>query len=137
MYRKIMAPVDLSQGATQEKALKTAADLARLYGASVTYVGVTETTPGAVAHNPQEFGRKLAEFAAAQARQHGITADSHAYVANDPAVELDETLVKAARELGADLIVMATHAPRIFDRLFGSHGGGVATHVGVSVMLVR
>lgn len=137
MYRRIMAPVDLSRLASQEKALRTAADLSRLYDAPITYVGVTATAPSEIAHNPQEFESRLREFAVAQATAHGVTADCRAMVRNDPAVELDDALVEAARDVGADLIVMETHAPRLMDRLFGTHGGGVAVHVDVSVMLVR
>ena len=137
MYRRIMAPVDLSRLGTQEKALRTAADLSRLYGAPITYVAVTATAPSETARNPQEFESRLRAFAAEQAAAHGVTADSRCLVRNDPAVELDDALAEAARETGADLIVMETHAPRLMDRLFGSHGGGVAAHVDVSIMLVR
>lgn len=137
MYKRIMVPVDLAQSDTQEKAIGVAADIARLYQAPITFVGVTETAPGAVARNPEEYGRKLADFARREAAERGIVADARSYVANDPAVELDDTLLEAARDVGADLVVMATHAPRLTDRLFGSHGGGVASHAGVSVLLVR
>ena len=60
---------------------------------------------------------------------------SHAVTAHDPAVELDRKLEDAVQEIGADLVVMGSHIPRAFD--LGSHGGRIATHTDVSVMLVR
>jgi nucleotide-binding universal stress UspA family protein len=37
--------------------------------------------------------------------------------------------------VGADLVIMASHIPKLFD--LGSHGGRVASHTSASVMLVR
>jgi nucleotide-binding universal stress UspA family protein len=131
-----MVPVDLAHVSALEPALKVAADLAGHYNARVTYVGVTHSQPSSVAHNPEEFARKLAEFAAAQKDAHGMSETvAHAITSHDPAVDLDKKLEHAVSELGADLVVMASHIPRHFD--LGSHGGRVATHTDASVMLVR
>jgi nucleotide-binding universal stress UspA family protein len=131
-----MVPVDLAHVGKLEPALKVAAGLAGLYDARVSYVGVTSPQPSSVAHNPEEFGRKLAEFADAQKTEHGISdTGAHAITAHDPAVDLDRALEKAVSDLGADLVVMASHIPHHFD--LGSHGGRVATHTDASVMLVR
>ena len=136
MFRHIMVPVDLSHPDRLETALSTAGDLAKHYGARVTYVGVTAAQPSAVAHNPQQFADKLAKFAAAQAELHDLPEiATHPVTAHDPAVDLDRSLEQAVHDLGADLVVMGSHIPRRFD--FGSHGGRVATHADVSVMLVR
>lgn len=137
MYRRIMVPVDMAHPDQLEKALKTAADLARHYGATVTYVGVTTETPGPVAHNPAEFAAKLAKFAARQAEAWGLAAEHHAIASHDPAVDLNATLLKAAKATGADLIVMASHRPDIADWFWASHGGGVAADAPISVFLVR
>ncbi len=135
MYTHIMIPVDLTHVDRLERALKTAADLAKLYGSKVTYVGITGVQPSKVAHNPGEFAEKLGHFAQEQAASWGIETDAKAITAHDPAIEIDHMLVDAAREIGADLIVAATHDPHMFD--WPSHGGKLASHADASVLLVR
>ncbi len=137
MYRKIMVPVDLAHIDQIDKALKTAAGLAQHYKASIVYVGVTAASPGPVAHTPQEYAEKLAKFASAQASAHGIEASAKAYTSHDPAIDLDGTLQNAVTELGADLVIMASHVPNLTDYLWPSHGGKLATHANASVFVVR
>ncbi len=132
-----MVPVDLAHVARLSRALQVAADLSRLYQAEACYVAVTAATPGPAAHNPQEFAAKLAAFAQGEAARHGHVASSHSVVSHDPAVDLDHALVRARKETGADLVVMASHVPGIADYLFPSHGGRMAQHSDVSVMIVR
>lgn len=137
MYKHIMVPVDLAHVETLEKALQTAADLGRHYGCPVTYVGVAAATPGSVAHNPEEFARKLAEFGSQEAARRGHEVRTRAAISHDPTADLDNELVDAATEIGADLVVMATHPPSIADYLWPSNGGRMAAHSSFSVMLVR
>lgn len=138
MYEKIMIPVDLSHLDALAKALETGADLARHFHAEVCYVGVTTNAPSSMAHNPSEFARKLEAFAAGEAARHDLTrATSRAYASHDPAVDLDATLEKAIAETGADLVVIGSHRPGVAEHLFASHGGHMATHAKVSVLVVR
>lgn len=137
MFSKIMAPVDLAHANHLEKAVAAAGDLGKRYGAEVVFVGVTSSAPGAVAHNPEEFGKKLAGFAAEKADAYGVKTSGHVVVSHDPTADLDQKLLAAADELGADLIVMGTHIPGIADHLWASHGGAVASQSAASVMLVR
>lgn len=137
MFSKIMVPIDLAHADRQMSALKVAADLAGHYGAELIYTAVTAPTPGPMGHNPEEFAANLGEFALAQTAAHGLKASSHTVVSHDPAVDLDSALLKACREIGADLVVMASHVPGIADFLLPSHGGRMASHAGVSVMVVR
>jgi nucleotide-binding universal stress UspA family protein len=137
MYKKIMVPVDLAHVEQLDKALTTAADLSKHYGIPLCYVGVTAATPGPVAHTPAEFSAKLEEFAKARSESDGIEASSKAYTSHDPAIDLEDTLMKAVHETGADLVVMATHMPGFPEHLFASNAGYVASHADVSVMVVR
>ncbi|MEO9780259.1 MAG: universal stress protein [Sedimentitalea sp.] len=137
MFSKIMVPVDLAHVAHLGRALKVAAELAGLYNAELCFVAITAPTPGPAAHNPQEFAAKLEAFAQSEAETYGVKATSHSVVSHDPAVDLDRSLLKAREELGADLVVMASHVPGIADYLFPSHGGRMAKHAEVSVMVVR
>ncbi len=137
MFKRIMVPVDMRHVGGLEKALGCATDLAKQYGATVVYVGVSAATPGSVARTPAEFATKLEAFARSQADARGITAEAHPVTSHDPAVDLDPTLLKAVAETGADLVVMASHVPNITDYVWPSNGGSIASHAKVSVMVVR
>jgi nucleotide-binding universal stress UspA family protein len=137
MYEHILVPVDLVHVDALDKAIATAARLAQLFDASLTFVGVTAATPTPVAHNPKEFQQKLEAFAARQADAYGIRAVGKGYTAHDPAVQIDDTLLQAVDDVGADLIVMASHVPNVADAILPSHGGRLATHAAISVFIVR
>ncbi len=138
MYKHIMVPVDLAHAEQLQKALETAADLARLYKASVCYVGVTASTPSSVAHTPNEFTRKMEQFGQAQAAQYQLpNVSSASYISHDPSVDLDDTLMRAASETGADLVVMASHVPGLLEHVFASNAGYFASFSKVSVLVVR
>jgi nucleotide-binding universal stress UspA family protein len=137
MYKKIMVPVDLAHVDRLDKAIDTATDLAKLYGIPLCFVGVTAQIPTAVAHNFEEFGEKLRAFGAAQAQRHGLEVDTKAYSSHDPAADLDDRLIAAAKEIGCDLIVMASHVPGLPEHFFASNAGAVASHAKVSVFVVR
>ena len=137
MYKMIMVPVDLEHLDKQEKSLSAASDLSNHYKAEIVYVGVTTEAASPIAHTPAEFAGKLEAFAAAQGEARGHKASAKAYASHDPARDLTETLLKAAKEAGADLVVMASHVPTFADHLFHSHGGGIASRAGISVFVVR
>lgn len=137
MFKKIMVPVDLAHVDALKPALSAASDLAKHYQASVCYVSVTSSMPGTVARTPEDYQQKLKSFASDQQASHGQSVDSRVYTANDPVTQLDDILVKAIDEVGADLLVMATHLPKRLDAVMPSNGAKVATHTQVSVFLVR
>lgn len=137
MFTHIMAPVDLAHLGRLESALEATADIAKHYGAKVTFVSATNPTPGPVAHNPQEFRKKLADFASAQAEKAGIKTDSHALILHDETVDLDDALLDTAEELGVDLVVMASHKPGFVDHFWSSNGGTIARRSKASVFIIR
>ncbi len=137
MYSNIVVPVDLAHPDPLDKALATATDLARHYGATLTYVSVTAETPTAVAHNPREFGEKLAAFARKRSEADGVAIDTKAYTATDPTIDVDRYLLRAAEDTNADLVVVASHKPGLADYFWGSHGGKLAGHAPMSVFVVR
>lgn len=137
MYASIIVPVDLAHAEGLEKALKTAADLAKHYAAPITYLGVTSALPGSVGHNPAEYQTMLETFAAGEARKYGIQSTAHIVLSHDPSVDLNAALLRAIHDSGADLVVMASHIPGIIEHLFSSHAGWIASHAKVSVMVVR
>lgn len=137
MFKRIMAPVDLAHVERLGGALACAADLSKHYGAPITYVGVTSSAPSKLAHNPEEFAQKLQAFAEGEAHKHGVDATAHAAIAHDPTTEVDDALMRAIEETGADLVVMASHVPDVIDYIWPSNGGKLAEHAKCSVMVVR
>lgn len=137
MFRQVMVPVDLTHIEKLGRALDCAADLARLYGLPVAYVGVTSSAPSSLAHNPEEFGRKLQAFAQTQAEKHGVVASAHLEIAHDPTIDVDDALIRSIDKTGADVVVMATHLPGAIEYIWPSNGGKLAGHAKCSVMLVR
>lgn len=137
MFKHIMVPVDLDHADKLDKALKTAADLARLYNATLTVAGVVSTAPGHGVHNPAEYEARLGGFAQAQTDKHGIAFKPLVMTSHDPAVDLDLRLKQAAGEAGTDLVVMASHVPGFRDHFFGSNAGYLATHMSISIFIVR
>ncbi len=137
MYHKIMVPIDLAHIELIEPTLETVADLAQHYDAEVCYVGITSSAPNSVARTPEQFTQKLDAFAQKRAGVHGQPVSTHTIVSPDPIADLDDDLIRAIKEVGADLVVMPTHPPKKLDVIMPSHGGKVATHTDVSVFLVR
>lgn len=137
MYKKIIVPVALAHTDKVEKAVATAADLARHYGAELQMVAITATTPDEVSHNAEEFAQKLKEYAAQQSADKGVEFKDHAIVTPDPAAELDRRLDEYIHQVGADLVVMASHVPGFREYVFHSNAGFLASHTDVSVFVVR
>lgn len=137
MFKRIMVPVDLAHIERLGRALNCAADLAKHWRVPITYVGVTSSTPSKLAHNPEEFAGKLRAFASDAAEVHGVETAAHAVIAHDPTTEVDDALMRAIGETGADLVVMASHVPDVIDHIWPSNGGKLAEHAKCSVMVVR
>ncbi|QCO55614.1 universal stress protein [Pseudorhodobacter turbinis] len=137
MYSNIMIPVNLAQVDQTDKALAVAVDMAKLYGAKVTVVGVGQTVPNEVSRTPAEFTEKLAAFAKERSAILGVTLAPHAEISHDPSVDLDNLLKNAAKALGVDLIVMASHVPGFAEYFFSSNAGYLASHATISVFVVR
>lgn len=142
MYSKILLPVDLNEEASWTKALPTALELCRSFGASLHVVTVLPDyrMPLVGSYFPKDFAKRAHE--AISEAQHRFIQE---HVPEDVAVQsviVDgspwEAIVKAARKLEVDLIVMASHNKRKFaDYVLGPNAEHVVHHSKVSVMIVR
>lgn len=137
MFKKIMVPVDLEHLDQLEKSLTIAADMSKKYGAPICYVGVANSQPSSVSHNPDEFDQKLSKFAKDQATRHGHKVTSRTFVGHDLVADVDDVLLDAVKEVGADLVVMASHIPTLVNYLWPSNGGKIAAHSAAAVFVVR
>ena len=100
-------------------------------------VSVSGGLQGKVSHSHEEYGRRLAHYADELAAAHGLQIDSINYGVPDPSVEVDQKLIEAIGDLGADLVVMASHQPGWVEYFVNSHGGKLASHAKISVFVVR
>jgi len=137
MFKHILAPVDLAHLGKLDRALAVTAEEAKLRGARVTYVSISASAPGPLGHNPEEFSERLEAFAREQADKHGIDARALALTSHDPTTDVDDALLRAVEETGADLVIMASHNPGFADYFWPSNGGKVAARSDASVFIVR
>ncbi len=137
IFNHIMIPVDLVHKDKQQKALAVAGELAKLHGAKVHVVSVGGDLPGSLGHNPKEFGDLLDVFAAGLRDEYGADVEAYPITANDPSVDTTRKLMQAIEDIGADLVIMASHQPGVMEHIFSSHGGYIAQHAKCSVFVVR
>ncbi len=137
MFTTIMVPVDLTHADKLTRALDIAATVAHGTNAELVFVGVTSGAPSAAAHTPAEFKARLSAFAQAEAQRTGTRTRAETVLSHDPAVSLGDDLIRQAKALGADAIVMASHVPGLAEHVFASNAGYVASHAPVSVFVVR
>jgi nucleotide-binding universal stress UspA family protein len=149
MYKNIVCAIDGSE--LSSKALRHALALAAGTGTKLTAVTVTEpsviVSPGAemmmvdtsaiiadLDKAKAESARQTLAEAETIARAEGLGIDG-LHVANSPAAE---GILTAARELGADLVVMGSHGRRGLGRLLlGSQAAEVLAHSSIPVLIVK
>jgi nucleotide-binding universal stress UspA family protein len=142
MYSKIMLPVDLTEESSCKKALPTAVTLCRTFGASLHVVTVLPDyrMPLVGSYFPKDFARKAHE--AITEAQHTFIREHVPEDIQTQTVIVDgspwEAIIKAAKKLEVDLIIMASHNKRKFaDYVLGPNAEHVVHHSKVSVMIVR
>jgi len=142
MYSKIMLPVDLNEEESWVKALPTALKLCRTFDASLHVVTVMPDYHMSIvgSYFPADF---------AENAHKAMTDAQHAFIKENVPADIQaqsvivdgspwEAIIKAARKLEVDLIVMASHNKRKFaDYVLGPNAEHVVHHSKVSVMIVR
>ena len=137
MFSKIMVPIDMNHSDKLTKAIDVACAMGRDQKAEVCFVSVSGEMPSGTARSAGEYGEKLQQFADRKAEEYAITTRAINLKSVDPEAEIDRKLLKTITDLGADLVVMASHKPGLMEYIFSSHGGYIAQHAKVSVFLVR
>jgi nucleotide-binding universal stress UspA family protein len=149
MYKTIVCAIDGSELST--KALRHAIALARETGGRITAVTVTEPSiivaPGAemmmvdtasviadLDKAKADSARQTLAEAEALAKTAGADIDG-VHIANSPAAE---GILLAAKNLGADLVVMGSHGRRGLGRLLlGSQASEVLSHAAIPVLIIK
>jgi nucleotide-binding universal stress UspA family protein len=144
MYTRILVPTDGSD--ITAKAVQTALTLAKTVGASLAAISVKEPFPYSAISEmqpvpPQEFYDAQERIAASRvktvveaARAAGVPCDAYTVEALHPW----EAILDQAKQLGCDLIVMASHGRRgVAAMLLGSETNRVLTHSHLPVLVVK
>ena len=144
MYRRILFPTDGSD--ITAKALSTAIQLAKLTGATLEVLSVTEPFPYSGISEiqpiaPTEFQESLQRVASARvkkaldaAKAAGLAGSGHTVEALHPW----QAIIEQAKSLDCDLVVMASHGRRGMSALLlGSETQKVLTHGELPVLVVR
>jgi len=147
MYQRIMVATDGSP--LSQKAVDSALALAVAFKSQLTAVSMVQAYSydyfeGAYPLSKEDVktvesywvdkAQKLLDAAIVQAAAQGVQVKTQVLTANDVA----DALVTAAHALDADLLVMASHGRRGFDRLLhGSETQEVLNHCKVPVLVLR
>ncbi|HWU90252.1 MAG TPA: universal stress protein [Kofleriaceae bacterium] len=135
----VLVPIDFSANA--EQALDYAAELARKLGATVHLVHAIASLPSAlpVALTEQMIENLVTEHR--EALDKLVKTRRTLATFGPPTVEVGDardTIIGAAKALGADLIVMGTHGRRGLSRMvMGSVAENVLRHAPCPVLIIR
>lgn len=140
MFKKILVGYDGSEGA--KKALRTAVDTAKHYGAELHSISVEEDLPhyAATVGEVQEaktekngYFARLNEEARDIAAKEGITLRTKVMAGHEV-----ETIVDYAKEHHFDLVVIGFMGhSKIYDRVWGSTSQNITRLVPCTVMVVK
>ncbi|MFV0301741.1 MAG: universal stress protein [Paracoccus sp. (in: a-proteobacteria)] len=140
MHDNVLLPIDVNQPASWKKALPAAIRQAG-QGGTIHLLGIVQDFGSSMVATflPKGYEKKVLEamkvslddFAVANSKDVQIvTHVGHGHVA--------ETILKTAKKLGVDLIVMGSHKPdELRSMLISSYANAVVRHSPISVMVVR
>ena len=141
MYKNILLPIDLNQESSWAKALPTAIEMCQTFGSSLHVMNVVPDFGMSVVgtYFPEGFEDKALEGARAElhefVRQNVPDAVKVQHIIGHGSV-YDEIL-RVAKEIEADLILLAAQRPELKDFLLGPNAARVVRHFEGSVLVVR
>ncbi len=141
MYRNILVAVDLNDESSWQKALPTAVEQCKAFGAALHLLTVV---PDFGMNVVGQFFPENYETESVKTAENALRDLASANVPEDIAVATTaafgtvyEEILSTADSIGADLIVMASRRPRLKDYLLGPNAARVVRHAECSVMVVR
>lgn len=141
MFKSILLPIDLNEESSWRRALPAALEHCRAQGASLHIVTVVPTFGLAMVSQffPESYEERILEHTDKElhafVRAH-VPADMEAQTIVT-AGSVYEEILRVATELNCDLIVMASHRPKLRDYLLGPNAARVVRHATCSVLVVR
>ncbi len=136
MYKTILVPIDMAHMADGNSIIDVAIEHAA-ESTEIVLLNVVEDIPGWAANqlsadiidnSLEHVSNELKAIANASARPIEVAVRTgHSY----------NTILKVAKELKADLIIIASHHPGMQDYFIGSTASKVVRHASCSVLVVR
>jgi nucleotide-binding universal stress UspA family protein len=141
MYKTIFVPVDINQDSSWKGALPHALDFAKRNGANLVLFSVVPDFGMSMVGSffPKDYAKTAmleAETELAAIAKANIP-DGVNYSCHVRHGTIYKRIIKAADELGADLIVLTSHRPETKDYLLGPNAARVVRHAKQSVFVVR
>lgn len=141
MYSNILVSVDLGQPDNEQKAVETAVDYAKLFGATLHVMTVVpdyglslvggffpaDHEKHAIEHANEALHEFTARNVPTEVRHRHIVAHGSIY----------REILRYAEKVEADLIVMSASRPGPEDYLIGPNAARVVRHAKISVLVVR
>lgn len=127
----VLLPVDVAKASSWKKSVDVAAEIAKREGATLHVVWVVPEIEWDLNKHPEDNEPELKKYIA-EALPDDI--DVKPLIRAGSA---HREIRAAAKEIGADLIVMGAHDPKLSDGLIGSNAANVAMHSKCSVYVVR
>lgn len=141
MYHNILLAVDLDDPSSWKKPLPTALALVRCFDARLHLVTVLPDFGYSVVgqYFPKDYEKQMVGDAQALLRRfvtEHVPADIpvHDIIGHGPAYS---EILRAAKTVSADLILIGAHRPGLQDYLMGPNASKVVRHARCSVMVVR
>ncbi len=141
MFKKIFVPVDLNDETSWQLALPRALKMVKEDGAKLILFNVVPDLALTVAGTffPKDYAKKAMEHAEYQLKAVArnnvpVDVDCTCYVRHG---SIYKEINRTADQLGADLIVIASHDPSSAGGLLGPNAARVVRHARQSVFVVR
>lgn len=140
MFKTLLVPVDLTQESSWRKVLPVAVDQAGHQNAVLHVMTVVDINLDIIAVRlPEGFREQhLAQIeqrlATLVKQQIPDDLEVHTHVREGRTYQ---EILWVADEIGAELIILASHRPSLQQYLLGSNAARVVRHAGCSVMIVR
>lgn len=141
MYKDILFPIDLNHDSSWVGVLPAVIEYCKAFNARLHVITVVPdfSMPLVGSYFPENFSKKMVE----EANQHlhkfikeHVPPEVHVQHIVAEGVVYKE-IIRVANEIGADLIIMASHRPELGDFLVGPFTERVVRHFSRSVLVVR
>ena len=138
-FGKILVPIDLGEDSSWQETLPTAIDQAQHADGELHLVTVVPDEPPQLAWLPDDYSAKMISHANEQ-----LAKLNAAEIPEQLGAQLHvrqgtiySEIVKLAKDIDIDLIVMASHRPELKDFLLGPNAARVLRHAECPVLVIR
>ena len=140
MFKNILVAVDLEHDTHNGGLLRVTSDMANAQGAQVHLLHVIRAAPAVVS----QFLPKSYEAMASERIEKDLTTlaasidlDQGSATVSVRFGDVYQEILAHAENIGADLIIVASHKPNVGDYLLGTTAARVVRHAACSVFVVR